>query len=184
MGAAGGGQTAALIAAMMGSSLLGGLTAPQGQKMKSFQGQGGNDPGVMLAENKGLMEDYLNSLIDSANSPVTIKTTANPLPSFKGGALPMAIAAPGMDANRLNPELRTRQPNVTIPKRRLSGGMNPSGPGGSGYQPVAGMPNPNDVVNGAPPVPPFVGEGPDPNDPAAASAAIDLLLNSSARRTF
>lgn len=180
MGAAVGGKEGiALISAMLGSSLIGGLTAPQGQQLQSFEGKGGNDPNQMMGETKGLMMDYLNTLIDTANSPAKINTTVNPLPSFKGGALPMAIAAPGMDANRLNPELRSKEPAAIMPKRRLSGSLDPS----SGIVPTAPTPG----TGGAPPPgqgqQPYVGEGPDPNDPNAADAAINLLLGSG-RRTF
>lgn len=116
---------------MLGSSALGGITAPEGQKMKSFDRTRGLDPTTMLGEGKGMFGDVMGSAIDNANQDITLRTTVNPLPSFVGGALPMAISAPGMDANRLNPALRTT-PGMGIPKRRLTPGPGMTAPGTPG----------------------------------------------------
>lgn len=105
--------------AMIGSSLLGGAMAPTGQQMQSNEGLEGIDPRLMLGEGKGLISDMLSSLMDRAAAPVTMKTTVNPLPSFVGGSLPMPIAAPGMDANRMNPDLRTT-PGFNVGRRQLT----------------------------------------------------------------
>lgn len=110
----------ALIAGMLGSSAIGGITAGDGQELDSFGGNFGIDPRTMMGESKGLLSDILGSLMEDAGSDTTIRTTVNPLPSFHGGALPMAISVPGMDANRLNPALRTT-PGLKIPRRTLSG---------------------------------------------------------------
>lgn len=156
MGALGGKEGAALIAAMIGSSLVGGITAPQGQKLKSYEGQGGMDPRQLMGESKGLLDDYLGALISNANQPVNLKTTVNPLPMFKGGPLPMAIAAPGADPARANHTLLST-PGLGIPKRTLSA---PSAdgslrPGGNTDDPKNWIPpdpqGPHDPANGPPP---------------------------------
>lgn len=113
---------------LLGGGLLGGITAPQGQKLQSFSGTGGTDPVRMGHDVEGLLSDFLTSTMDRAAEPVTMKTTVNPLPNFTGGGLPFTIAAPGQDANRLNPALRTT-PGVTIPRRALSGGPGVPPPG-------------------------------------------------------
>lgn len=122
----------ALMAGMLGSSAIGGLTAPQGQKLKSFDKSGGVRPEMMLSEGKNMFGDIFGAAVDAYNQPVKIKTTVNPLPSFVGGGLPMPIAAPGMDPNRLNPALRETQ-HPQIPKRRLTPG--PLGDTGRTAQP-------------------------------------------------
>lgn len=144
---------------ILASSILGGVTAPQGQKLRSFAGSGDTDPQTMAHEAKGLIGDFLGATMDRAAQPVTMNTTVNPLPNFVGGGLPMAIAAPGQDANRLNPALRTT-PGITIPRRTLSDVSTPTGGGGI---PVGSNPN-------APPSrgnPPATGTNPRP--PASAS---------------
>jgi len=117
----------ALISSVLGGSLLGGITAPEGQELSSFEGEGELDPKIMMGGVKSQLDDLLNAVIARANEPVTLRTTVNPLPSFVGGALPMAISAPGQDANRLNPNLRT-SPGAGISRRRL--GENGEPPGG------------------------------------------------------
>lgn len=112
-------KTIGLMAAMLGGSALGGITAPQGQKLQSFKGEGDLDPRTATHEAKAMLDDYLQGAISQATSPVNLRTTVNPLPNFVGGALPMAISAPGQDANRLNPALRST-PGAKIQRRRLS----------------------------------------------------------------
>lgn len=121
------GGEGALLAAMLGSSAIGGLTAPSGQELSSFEGVEGLDPRQMMGETKGMMGDLMQALTGLAGQDATINTTVNPLPSFTGSGLPMPISAGGMDPNRLNPDLRSK-PGVTIPRRTLSqytGGANP-----------------------------------------------------------
>lgn len=124
----------ALMIGMIGSSAVGGITAPQGQKLQSFGGKAGIDPSQLLSEGKNSLTDYLSALVDNADQPVKIATTVNPLPNFRGGALPMAIAAPGMDPNRINPALR-ETPGFGMSKRTL-------GPTGGGDHPPLAPANP------------------------------------------
>lgn len=165
--------SAALLASILGSSLIGGITAPTGQELTSFEGVPGADPAQMFGETKGLLGDYLSSLIDNAGQPVNMKTTVAPLPAFKGGALPMAIGAPAVDLNRYNPELR-QTPGLQIPKRQLSV-VDPSGTRrrthyydgpGTGNNPGPDNPNGPGVPPYVPP-PPKGGPPQDPNDPPA-----------------
>lgn len=109
----------ALMAGMMGSSLIGGITAPQGQQLTSFEGIPGADPAEMFGETKGLLSDYLNAMITQAGQPVKLNTTVAPLPIFKGGALPTSIGATALDPNRYSPSLR-ETPGTPIAKRTLS----------------------------------------------------------------
>lgn len=169
--------TGALIAGMLGSSVLGGITAPQGQKLSSFAGDiNGGDPHELMRENKGLLDDYLGALISKANEPVTLHTTAKNLPSFKGGALPMQISVPGGDDNRMNPSLRTT-PGMNIPRRRL-GGVPPA----AGTFPGGGSADPGGPPDDYAPI----GGDHDPNQ--QASAALDLIMKQisqpPARSTF
>lgn len=110
---------AALPIAMMASGALQGMLTPSPQEMDSFKGMEGIDPSQMLGEGKGMFSDVWGAMLDDLNQPTELKTTVNPLPSFKGGGLPMAISAPGMDANRLNPALRST-PGMNIPRRTLT----------------------------------------------------------------
>ena len=113
------GGEGAMLAALLGSSFMGGIMAPEGQELSSFEGRGDLDPGAMMGEGKDLIGGYLDSLMALANEPVDIKTTVNPLPSFVGGALPMAISVPGMDVNRLKQRFPAAgspaNPNATPP---------------------------------------------------------------------
>lgn len=182
--------TLSLILGMLGSSAIGGLTAPQGQQLKSFEGIDGIDPRTMLGESKGVLDDLLGSLIESANAPITMRTTVNPTPSFVGGGLPMAISSPGQDANRMNPALRTSEAPSIIPRRRLSTGGTDFSSQKPGAITVPGGPNGSDfsLDNGAnfrggyqivPPTSHPANQGvprstTDPVD--SAHAAIELLL--------
>lgn len=119
MGAGTTGNDWMTIAAMTGGGALEGALSPRPQNRTSFAGHGDLDPVNMLGTSKDLYSDVLDGLIADAGKPVTIHTTAAPLPSFVGGALPMAISAPAMDPNRLNPDLRTTD-GVQISRRSLS----------------------------------------------------------------
>lgn len=135
------GQEALLLSGILGGSALGGIFAPEGQKLQSFRDDGRTDPVTVGGEVKGLLADYLEYLQNRAEEPITLRTTVNPNPAFVGGALPFSVSAPGMDPNRINPELRTRHinPSATFARRRLelpdtTFNPNPSdeeGPGGS-----------------------------------------------------
>lgn len=116
------GADIALLSGILGSSLIGGVTAPEGQELSSFEGRGGIDPAVMMGESKDLIAQLISSLTDRANEDITLKTTVNPNPSFAGGALPMAIGTTGMDPRRLNPSLRTTTATAPIGKRSLTPG--------------------------------------------------------------
>lgn len=124
----------ALLASVLGGQAISGALAPNGQELQSFGGSGDTDPKAMLSEGRGLLGDMLTSLMNDAARPVNLKTTVNPLPSFVGGGLPMPISAPGMDANRLNPELRST-PGLSIPRRRLTRGQVDFPSGGSQVPP-------------------------------------------------
>jgi hypothetical protein len=113
------GAEGAMIAAMLGSSVLGGIMAPEGQELTSFEGIPGADPAVMFGEAKGQIGDYLGALLKLAGEPVTLNTSVAPLPAFRGGSLPMSIAAPAQDPNRTNVSRRS-VPGVEIPRRTLS----------------------------------------------------------------
>jgi hypothetical protein len=121
--------TIALAASVIGPALgglFGGLTAPEGQELESFRNDQGIDPRTMMGESKNLISDYLEAVMGDAAKPVNLRTTIAPLPSFHGGALPMAIAAPGMDPNRLDPSRQSSE-GFTMNRRRLSeanGGSN------------------------------------------------------------
>jgi len=128
-------SSAALMAAILGGSVLGGVTAPQGQKLQSFAGHGSElDPRTMSREAKEMIQAHLSELTRHAAEPVNFETTVNPLPSFVGGGLPMGISAPGMDRNRLS--LSTG----SLSRRRLPPEVGGSAPGAP---PVMMQPPPN-----------------------------------------
>ena len=114
-----GGPEAALAIGMIGSSLAGGLMAPEGQELTSFEGIPGADPAQMFGETKGLLSNYLNAMIKDAGQPVKLNTTVAPLPIFKGGALPTSISAGAVDPNRYSPSLRST-PGVEVAPTALS----------------------------------------------------------------
>lgn len=138
----------AYLTGALGGPLLGGLTAPEGQELQTFEGTGATDPRNMMGETRGVISDLLTALLDEAAKPTTVKTTVNPLPSFAGGGLPMAIGAMGQDPNRLNPDLRTT-PGFSMKRRRLTGGTDPAG------GPVQRAPTPGDDYT----IPPDGGSG-------------------------
>lgn len=130
-----GGGDLALLLGTIGAGAASGLTAPQGQKLSSFAGTD-VDPTKLLSGAQTQLSSLFSDLLARAESPVEIKTTVPPLPSFVGGGLPMAIAAPAMDPNRLNPALRTSsgfgpQPR-SLPGPQGGGGTIPNPPGGGG----------------------------------------------------
>lgn len=176
-----------MMLAMLGSSAISGLMQPGAQEMDSFKGQAGIDPSVMLGEGKGMFGDVWSAMLDDLAQPTELKTTVNPLPGFKGGGLPMAIAAPGMDANRLNPELRST-PGMNIPRRTLTDatGENrraqPRLTVGAGSNFNAG---PSDgSLQGKDPTSLYtqVGEDQAPAGQGDPSAAIDILLKHAIQR--
>ena len=130
--------TIGMITAAIGGPMMGGLMAPEGQELQSFEGRGDLDPAKMMGEGRDMIGDLLSSLMDDAGKDVTMKTTVNPMPSFVGGSMPMPISAPGMDANRMNPALRTT-PGLQIPRRRLTGGTGAS-PTDTGLAPAQRTP--------------------------------------------
>jgi hypothetical protein len=184
----GGAASIPLIVAALGSSAIGGLTAPEGQELQSFDNAGASSPKSLLSQNHGLLEDYLGALLDDAEQPVTMRTTVNPLPSYVGGGLPMAISAPGMDANRLNPDLRTT-PGFSMSRRRVDGtgrvavpreeefvGNSARGTGRAGARRLSPassfvdgdrMPGPGDLTE--------MPMGDSPDDAARAQASLRLL---------
>lgn len=109
---------AALPLAMIGSSAIGGLTAPEGQELQSFEGVSGADPRDAVSDFGGILADLFGASLDQVAEPVTLNTTFAPLPSYHGGGLPMPISAPAMDPNRLHPERKTI-PGIQIPRRSL-----------------------------------------------------------------
>mgnify|MGYP001590395630 CR=1 FL=1 len=111
----------AVPASLIGSSLLGGLFAPEGQELSSFEGIPGLDPRESLGEYKNLLNDYLQVALNEAGKPASVDTTVAPLPMIVGGGLPLtSISAPAHDPARRSPERRT----LTAPD--LSGVTGPS----------------------------------------------------------
>lgn len=133
------GSDMAMLIGMLGGSAISGMTAPQGQKLTSFSGTGQTDPRNMLFQGKGMVEDYLGSLVDNAAEPTTIHTTVAPVAGFHGGPLPMALGLNAQDPNRLNPDLRTT-PGFQMSKRRLGDGAQADAPPvpGDRFPPGAG----------------------------------------------
>ena len=89
--------TIGLIASMVGGQLLGALTAPEGQELKSFEGDPKLDPKVMLGQSKDMILAYLQALTQRAGQPSSVNTTVQGLPSFSGGSLPIPIGVSGID---------------------------------------------------------------------------------------
>ena len=101
-----------LPAAVLGSSIIGGLTAPEGQELSSFEGrEDGVGPTGAADEIWKHLQSYLTMALTEAQQPVGVRTTVHPLPSFSGGGLPFDIAAPAVDPNRLDASLRTLEPS-------------------------------------------------------------------------
>ena len=183
------GAEAGLAAATIGSTLIGGILAGDGQEVSSFEGDPELDPGMNAAQLKRGMGDYLQLAIAEAGKPDNIDTNVAPLPNFGGGGLPMNISAPAMDPARRNPERRTFAP-VDIPsdfgKDLLSGNAGPVGgsaPGDGGVNaddPPLGWPSPDDDLGGDndPPHEPPQGSSAmtDPQSIDQAQGAIELLM--------
>lgn len=85
---------------MLAGSVLAGMAAPQGQKLKSFEGSA-TDPRDMSHNAKELINMYLSQTEDNVAKGTHFDTTVNPLPSFVGKGLPMTIGAPGQDLRRI-----------------------------------------------------------------------------------
>jgi hypothetical protein len=96
---------AAVPASLMASSVLGGIFAPEGQNLSSFESRG--QPLALAHDLRKGLGDYLQLAIEEAGKDVTVDTTVAPLPSFTGGGLPFPIGAPALDPTRRNPERRT-----------------------------------------------------------------------------
>ena len=128
---------AALPAALLGSSAIGSIFAPEGQELSSFEGRGNTDINpVNYAQGLGqTLSSFLEMAMNEAAQPVTAQTTVAPLPSFGGGGLPFDIAVPAVDPNRLNASLRTK------PGLSTEGLYHPSPrPQGPGSEPDLGGP--------------------------------------------
>ena len=90
---------------------MGGIFAPEGQELSSFENLPAPyrdlDPAIFADALKTGLSDYLSLAVSEAGRPVTVDTTAAPLPNFSGGGLPFTISAPAMDPGRRNPTRRT-----------------------------------------------------------------------------
>lgn len=141
-----------LIVGMIGSSAASGIFAPEGQEIATMEGEEGIDPGQLLGESKGLMSDYLTAILDSVSKGTELETRAPDLPSYVGGALPMAIAAPARDAGS------SPTPGFSMKRRTLSEHDGSIGGGADRIPPPRGpaVPRP-----GAPTPP----TSPDPEEP-------------------
>ena len=193
---------AALPAAVLGSSIIGGLTAPEGQELSSFEGRdSGVGPTGAADEIWKHLQSYLTMALTEAQQPVSVRTTVPPLPSFGGGGLPFDIAAPAIDPNRADASLRTLQPSgyqTLIPELFGGGGDGSDGSGGGdggtgGHQPPQTRPqsdsgeeilmmgsSPEGVSGTNPPQSGYnldqFGAGENVSDLDQAEGAIDLLL--------
>lgn len=113
------GSDIASIIAILGGDTISALSAVRPQQRQSFSGTD-LDPTKLGGSIKGMLDQYLGETEDRAHSDSTIDTTVNPLPTFRGGGLPMMISAPGQDARRLarrtlptgSPTTITRDPNT------------------------------------------------------------------------
>lgn len=102
-----GGPEAALLSATLGSALLGGIFAPEGQELSSFEGDADVDPRNTAAQLRQGLSQYLQMALNEAASPVSVRTTVAPLPQYSGGGLPFDIGAPAIDPNRADVSLRS-----------------------------------------------------------------------------
>ena len=92
-----------LLLAVMGSSVLGGLTAPEGQELESFSGDAEIDPRQMLRDARGGVLNVSEHAASQLNDPLLLETRVPSLPAFTGGGLPFAIGAPAQDQAYVNP---------------------------------------------------------------------------------
>lgn len=106
---AGAGTSWPLIAAILGSSALGSIFAPQGQKLQSFSGGGDAiDPKRLLDQAVGKTGQLESILRAELEAPVSVETRIPSLPGFAGGGLPFAIGAPAQDQAYVNPLVAKR----------------------------------------------------------------------------
>ena len=156
-------------AAMIGAQLVGGLLGggDEAQERASFRNQKVSgvsvDPRNLQAQAKVGGEDMLSALLDWLGQDITMKTTVQPLPSYVGGGLPMAISAPGKDQALANPGLLTT-PGLKVQRRALDPRLNDKAEGSGGLfgnlakqvaekQGILPGPNLSDEVGGRAPAP-------------------------------
>jgi hypothetical protein len=132
------GSSLGMLAAVLGGGMLGNLTAPEGQELKSYDGTD-VDSAKLMKEFYPQLQSLLKDRMADADAPVRSEVTVNPLPSYVGGGLPTAISAPGVDRRRLE--------GMTGTAPTTSGGMAYS-PTGRRTLPPPGTPPP---TGGTPP---------------------------------
>ena len=194
--------TMALMASILGSSILGGLMAPEGQELESFSRQGGDiDPRSMLRDARSGVLNVSEHATDRLNDPLLLETRVPSLPAFVGGGLPFAIAAPAQDQAYVNPAVAVspgramRRPlpagqetrggtDPSVPQPPQNGGDIPYNPDNP-ESPKPPYRNPNATVTRRPLGPDGVrnlGEG-DPDDVSRAMGAAQMLMQLSKPRT-
>ena len=189
--------------ALLGSSVRGSLTAPDGQELESFSRQGGDiDPRSMLRDARTGVLNVSEAATNQLNDPLLLETRVPSLPAFAGGGLPFAIAAPAQDQAYVNPAVAVspgramRQP---LPEGRDARGRGDPGP----QPPQNGGDIPYDPDNPESPKPPYrrnpitsvqrrplvgpagvrtLGED-DPDDVSRAMGAAQMLMQLSKPRT-
>lgn len=74
----------------------GGIFAPQGQQLSSFENAGSLDPHATLSEAQNMLRGVFGGALARAGQPVDLSHAyVQDLPSFTGGGLPMPIGATG-----------------------------------------------------------------------------------------
>lgn len=87
-----------LALAQLGGSVLGAVTAPEGQELQSFEGEGNLDPRQALTDARGAVTSMLGTLQQRASRPIELRSAyVQQPPVFSGGGLPMPIGVSGMD---------------------------------------------------------------------------------------
>jgi hypothetical protein len=98
------------MAGMLFGPMLGGLTAPEGQELSSFEGKGAIDPVNMLNHVNDLIGRIGQGVTDRAATPVSVPSAYVQQPGvYTGGGMPMPIGLVGMDPALSNPSLLNLQ---------------------------------------------------------------------------
>ncbi len=147
----------ALMGGSMGGSVLTSMFAPEGQKIKSFEGGDTIDPRWTTKHVQDMLRDLYPIMFNRAQAGVNVRgSEVQDLPVFSGGGLPMPIGVSGRDYALDHPDLLFRGgPGGGTTERTPSPPRGPTpGPGE-----VPTYPNPN------PPRPPGPTTPPGPPQP-------------------
>lgn len=118
----------AMLMSTLGNSVLGAVTAPEGQELRSFTGSGNTDPREMVADARSGINGMIDLMRQRIGQPVALRSAyVQQPPTFSGGGLPSPIGVSGVDPALADSSLLSI-PGLDMPEG-LSSFTQPNAPG-------------------------------------------------------